>query len=389
MKEDMNRTNSRKLLMFLPQDSLFITHFIGHAMVARELGFNVTVMARCTSERNRLQILDSGCEFVDSKINRSSISILDLVKNLRFVYKTYSKIKPDLVHHFGTKAIFLGTLTSFLLRPRPKVINNLIGLGSVFSSCGLGARILQILIVFGYRILLNPSGSRVICENKDDLSFFIRNKSVKIENAVRISGAGVNVDKYCPISWGSKERKITVVMCSRLLKSKGVIVFLEAAEALRKMNSPVQMWLIGGIDPNNPDSLSQEEILNWKKKNVCEFFGFQRDVEKFLQKAHIFALPSYYREGIPKSLLEAASSGLAIITTNTTGCREVVANNNGFLIPTRNTKALVDAILQLVSNTQLLREMGDNSRALAISKYSSRIILRQIRSLYLESLKRE
>lgn len=368
--------------MFFPEDTLLISHFLTHALMARKIGFDVVVLARKTSETNREQICANGCVFYDSKIKRASTSVYSVVVDLLNVFSVLLKEKPDVIHNFGNKQILFGTLFSRLcFWRRIYVINYLTGLGFLYTSCTNRAKILRRVVEFAFRFLLKPKRAKVVCENPDDIKYFIRKRILTRNDVYLVKGAGVDADKYRPLPWSGKRRTITIVMSSRLLRSKGVIDYLKAAKILKKDQIPVDFWLIGDVDNANPDSLTTEEISKWKGEHICHFFGYRSDVDKLIPQAHIFVLPSY-REGLSKSLLEAAACGLAIITTDAIGCRDVVANNNGFVVPLKDSVALASAIKRLVSNEELIKEMGLRSRALALQQYSTEVISRQIQSLY-------
>ena len=239
------------------------------------------------------------------------------------------------------------------------------------------------MILVLYWFFLNPRGSYVIGENVEDVKMFERIKALRKNDVILVPGAGVNISKFSPGSLDEKEQIVTVVMCSRLLKTKGVLVFLEAAEILKKRNVSIQMWLVGGIDKGNPDSLSLGELERWKAKGSVKIFGHVSDVSPILRRAHIFALPSGYREGLPKALLEGAASGLAIVTTDTIGCRETVTGHNGILLKQSSPQCLADALEEL-SKSSILEEMGKRSRELACLKFNEIIVDKAIDNLYSE-----
>ena len=315
-----------KVVMFLSQDSFFISHFISYADVLKKNAFDVIVVARNTSLDVKKKILTYGFKFISTDIERGEIGVFSLFDGLRQIISIIQKENPEFLHNFGTKQIFLGTLAAKIANRKIKIINNLTGLGVVFSYCNAKSIFLQKLIMLGYRLLLNPKNSRVICENKDDLNFFEIKRCLTRKNSFLIPGVGVDVDKYIPGT--VKESVVTAVMCSRLLKSKGTLDFLKAAEILKRKHVSLQMWLVGDVDVANPDSLTLDDLSLWYKKGVCVIWGYRADIQEILKRAHIIVLPSYYREGFPKALIEGLSAGLAVVTTAAVGCCEAVVNHN-------------------------------------------------------------
>ena len=369
-----------KVVMFLSQDSFFLSHFVSYAEALKKSKFDVVVVARQTSPGVKKEILDQGYKFVSTDIERGAIGFFSLISGVRQIISIIHREKPDYLHNFGTKQIFLGTIAAKILKKNIKIINNLTGMGVVFSYSTVKNIFLQRLILIGYRLLLNPLKSRVICENKDDLIFFEKKRCLTRENAFLIPGVGVDVDKYYPGE--IKERVVTAVMCSRLLRSKGTLDFLKAAEILKKKKVSVQLWLIGDVDLANPDSITLEDLSSWQKKEVCKIWGYRTDINKILKCAHIMVLPSYYREGFPKALIEGLAAGLAIITTDTVGCREAVVNNNGILIRPMDYLQLADQLETLSKNSKLIETMGRNSRKFAVDHLASSIIHQHLLEVY-------
>lgn len=371
-----------RLVYLISTDSFFLSHFVTRAEEALRQGYEVTVLAKKTTSQSVEKIEKLGIKFIDTGIERASIGLFTEFKSLIRLVKTYRKLRPNIAHHYGTKSIFYGTISSLLLKTKPKIVNNLIGLGVVFASENLKAKLLKKIILLGYRYLLNPKGSVVVCENRDDLKFFIDNGSLKKDRAYFIPGAGVNTELFRPGTAEDKKDKITVAMCSRLLKSKGVYTFVEAAKIIKKDGYDVNVWLVGKPDMSNPDSITDKEIENWSTRGVISYLGYSENVELILRKADICCLPSYYREGLPRSLIEGASCGLPIVTTDVIGCREAVVMQNGILIKPKDPLSLAQALEKIIKDQNLRLEMGKRSRLLALRDFDEKIINKKIMNLY-------
>lgn len=363
-----------RILIFTTQDLFFLSHVCERATYFKEQGCIVAVAAQKTSDSYVKKIEDLGFHFFDTKIERQSINLFShLIATWRLIDFTI-KFKPDVFYNLGAKPIFLGSFIARLFGKRIGILNAPIGLGFVFASNSTKARLLRPIVLFLYKMFLNPSHSRVIVENFDDINFFIKLKAVKPQNVYCILGAGVNTSKYSPIPYSYRNPTCTVVMASRLIKEKGVEDFFQVAKMLYEKKIPIKMQLIGAPDFGNPSSISKEFFDSLKMHPSIECLGYQSDIVPFLQKAHICCLPSYYREGLPRILIEAASCGLAILTTDTIGCKEVLRNNNGFLFKPHDTKKLYELILRLSKNIDERESLGQNSRNAALQFFDTKLI---------------
>lgn len=366
-----------KILIITTQDCFFLSHVKERANYFRSQGYVVGVAAQKTSEIFVQQINQLGFVFFDTSLERQSINPLSQIWSLILLLRIQYQFKPDISYHLGAKAIFYGTATARLCNSKVGIINAPIGLGYVFASKSLKARVLQPIVLWLYKLFLNPSNSRVIVENLDDINFFINKGFLNPKDAFCVLGAGVNTSFFKPISFHEKNDICTVVMAARLIKEKGVLDFVEAANRLYKNKVRVRMQLIGEPDYGNPSSITEAEFEKIKCNPALECLGFQPNVQPFFQKAHICCLPSFYREGLPRVLVEAVSSGLAIITTDTIGCKEVIRDNNGFLIPPHNVDHLVRSITFLVNHPLELRTMGKKSREIALRYFDTELICKK------------
>ncbi len=363
-----------KLLILTTQDRFFLTHVKERALYCLNQGFKVAVAVQCTDERLCNEIRALGFTLFDTKVERQSINPFVELSNFARLLRIYWSFKPDLVWHLGAKAIGYGTACAQILRLTKTVgiVNAPIGLGYVFASNDLKARCLRPILIFMYRLFLNPRHSKVIVENHDDIQSFIDWGALREEDAYCIPGAGVDTAVFCPSN--NKNSVLTVMMASRLIKEKGVWDFVHAAEILHKQNIPVKMVLVGEPDYGNPSSITKEEYECIKNNPALECWGFREDMAEVLKSADVFCLPSFYREGLPRSLIEAASSGLAILTTDNIGCREVVRNGNGYLFKCKDVDALVACIEEFVKSAKKVEEFKKKSRELACEIFDSRII---------------
>lgn len=366
-----------KILFFISEDWFFCSHFLERAAAARAAGYEVVVVAR---ERQHGQhIRDAGLRLIPVDFERRNINPLRELALLKRLRQIYAKERPDIVHHIAAKPIFYGTLLSRLLGIRA-VVNAPVGMGYVFSSSDLKARLLRPLIRLAYLLLLNPPGSRVVFENGHDLGTFVESGAVSAANAVLIRGAGVDLSAFRPCA--PPPDPPVVMLIARMLRDKGVVEFAEAARKLHSEGVSARFVLVGDPDPGNPASISAETLASWHGKEGVECWGWRSDVVAALQQAHIACLPSY-REGLPKSLLEAAASGLPIVTTDTVGCRDVVEHGvNGLLVPVKSVDELANALRRLILDPELRQSMGTAGRRIAEREFSSQRVIAETISVY-------
>lgn len=376
-----------KLLYITTQDKFFLSHIKERAVYARSKGFTVYVAAQRTSDEYVRRIKSLGFQFFDTQIERQEINPISIFKSIYKLLTIYKSIKPDIVHQLGAKAIILGTFARLLagLDGSTGIINAPIGMGYIFASRDLKAALLRPLVQKLYELTLNPKKSEVIFENHEDLNFFVNMGALNANFAHCIYGAGVDTKVYVPSE--AKNNVFTVVMASRLIKEKGVFEFYKAAKYLKENNIKIRMQLIGVPDYGNPSSLTKEEFDTIASDGAVECLGYREDVAEILKKAHVCCLPSYYREGLPRCLIEGASCGLAIVTTDTIGCREtVIDKQNGYLILPKSIKSLVTAIENLAKDSEKVKKMGVESRKLALAKFDTELICSKTYAVYLKFL---
>jgi glycosyltransferase involved in cell wall biosynthesis len=370
---------SHKLIYFITEDWFFCSHFLKRAIKARDAGFEVVVVAR---EGNHGQIIrDHRLKFIPFPISRRGLNpIRELMTVFRLI-SIYRHERPALVHHIALKPIIYGGIAA-LLAGRLKIVNAPVGLGFIFSSSSLKARVLRPLALFGLKILLNPIGSKVVFENNDDLNTFVDAGMVRADDAVLIRGAGIDTNTFTFTL--EPESEHVVILTARMLWDKGVGEYVEAARMLRNRGIQARFLLVGGPDEDNPAAIPVETLQLWQEEGNVEWLGHRVDISLLLAQSHIVCLPSY-REGLPKSLLEGLAVGRPIVATDVPGCREVVRYGvNGYLVPPRNSAALAEALERLLADKNLRRKMGAESRNLAESEFISSRIEAETLTVYLQ-----
>ncbi|RCR65207.1 glycosyltransferase family 4 protein, partial [Vibrio harveyi] len=251
----------------------------------------------------------------------------------------------------------------------PAFVAAISGLGYVFTAQNLRAKITKICVSIMYKISLRTKRKVIIFQNTSDQKILSRivNLSENDKTLIKGSGADLSIYKYLPEPCGSKK---IVTMACRLLKEKGVYEFVEAAKSIKNEYLNVEFWLIGSVDPDNPNSIPQSEIDDWVKQGAIKAFGHRDDIPDLFAQSHIVTMPSFYGEGVPKVLIEAAACGRPIITTDNPGCRDaVIDNKTGLLVPIKNSNALVEGLKALLVDEEKRVEMGWQAREYAVKEF--------------------
>ena len=372
--------------MFLvTEDWYFSLHRIPLAEAMKRADYRVIIAAGDNGKLCELE--ERGFEVERIAWKRGHANPLRLLIELAKVRRVYKRIRPDLIHHVAMKPSLMGSVAS-LGMPGTAIVNNLTGLGNVFADSGILARLAQTLLKLAFRIAFSRKRSVTIVENRDDWQFLTKDVGIGTDVAKLIRGVGIDTDRFVSVS--EPVGKPVVTMVSRMLWHKGVKILIDAARLLRRRGLDITVRLVGDSDGGSSTAIPREQLRAWHHEGVVEWMGYREDIPAVWRESHIAVLPSYYREGIPRSLLEAAACGRTIITTDTPGCREVVINGlNGILIRPRDPEQLAETIARLADDRISRERMGKAGRDLVEAKFSERLIVEQIANLYRSLLKTE
>ncbi|MFL5542566.1 MAG: glycosyltransferase family 4 protein [Longimicrobiaceae bacterium] len=355
----------------------FVSHRLPLARAAQRQGFTVHVAA--SSDETAAQLEKAGIHFHPLPISRKSRQPLRELRTFFALLLLYRRLRPDLVHHVTIKPILYGGLAARIARI-PAVINAVAGLGYTFLARGQAASLFRDLVRFGYRRALSHSNQTVIFQNDDDRHEFVSRGLVHPRETALIRGSGVDPDEFTPAE--APAGRPLVVLPARLLWDKGVAEFVAAAAILKARGVEAQFALVGDPDPHNPASVTEADLAAWRASGAVEVWGRSEDMPEVFHRAHIACLPSY-REGLPRALLEAAASGLPIVTTDVPGCREVVRDgHNGYLVPPRQAPALADALEKLIRDPVQRALMGRRGRALVLEQFTLDRVVSETLKLY-------
>ncbi|AZS81615.1 MULTISPECIES: glycosyltransferase family 4 protein [Achromobacter] len=352
---------SRRLMFVVNNPAFFMSHRVPVALAAQQAGYDVHVATMDGPAVADIQAL--GMTHHAIPMTRSGKHPLQELGTLLALLRLFRRVRPDVVHLVTIKPVLYGGIAARLARV-PGMVAAISGLGFVFLSNSLKMRLVRAVVARLYRLALGHPNSRVIFQNANDRDLLKSLGAVRDEQVVMIRGAGVDLDAY-RASPEPPSPPVVVTMVARLLRDKGVREFVEAATILRARGVPVVMQLVGGLDAGNPASATQQEVDAWQRDGAVQALGERSDIAELYAASHVAVLPSY-REGLPKSLIEAAACGRAVVTTDVPGCRDAIEpGQTGLLVPVRDAQALADAIARLVEDAALRQALGAAGRALA------------------------
>jgi glycosyltransferase involved in cell wall biosynthesis len=355
-----------KSVAFITNGAYSLPNFRGPLMSAMiRDGWKVFGLAPDHDQYTRDRLSGMGVIPVDIPMDPAGMNPMRDVANMIKLAGLLRRMKPDLVLGFFVKPVIFGSIAAFLARI-PRRYCMIEGLGHAFASSGLEPSIKQTVLRLIVKLLLSigfKACHGVIFLNDDDRSEFTDSSFLSMSKTLRTKGIGVDLEAYPQLPWA--EGGIVFLLAARLLRSKGIVEFAEAAKLVRAEHPEAHFILLGGID-SNPDGLSLMEVEALAEEAGIEWPGHVNEVLPYLARCHVFVLPSYYREGIPRSLQEALACGRAVITTDNVGCRETVVDGlNGYLVPVRDSTALADAMLRFARTPARAQTFGSEGRAFA------------------------
>jgi glycosyltransferase involved in cell wall biosynthesis len=372
-----------KVLLFANTDWYLYNFRLPLARALRAKGAEVVLVSPQGSYGSRLEV--AGFRWLPIYMQRRSLNPLRELGLLLQLARLYRRESPDIVHHFTIKCVIYGSLAARaagILR----CINAVTGMGYVYASNGLHARLLRPFISGLLRIALRGNLHRLIVQNADDCTAFMQT-GLTTPNQIRlIRGSGVNTTLFQPAKTDRRSvDTLHVLFAARFLWDKGIGEFVEAARKLKGLGLPIEFILAGESDPGNPAAVPPDVVQSWRDEGLINVLGYVEDMASCLNEVDLAVLPSYYREGLPKSLIEAAACGLPIITTDTPGCRDaVVHGETGLLVPCRNVEALVEAIRFMFENPDLRARMGAAGRERVLREFDEQIVLVETLAVYQE-----
>ncbi|WOK06270.1 glycosyltransferase family 4 protein [Imperialibacter roseus] len=369
----------KSIFLVVNVDWFFLSHRLSLANFLRKEGYNVAVLCNDTGKMEIIR--NQGFECFNINFGRGiNGGFSEIYSFIQLIWHFITK-RPSIVHNFGLKVITISSLAARITKV-PKVINTFTGLGMQFMHPGdnFTKRILR----FSLKHDLKDSNIVLQFQNNDDLAEIklLLGKEGRSDKFVCIDGSGIdlNIYKFHALPSNPVPR---FLFASRLLKSKGTLLFLEAAKSILSENIKAEFVVFGDIDKENSDSVEESDLLKFKDISGLKILGHTNQLMNEIISSHIVVLPSKYREGIPKVLIEACAIGRPIITTNSFGCREAVNNDlNGVLLNNCEVEDLVNAMRLMIQNIGTLPEMGKESHLLAENRFDERIIFKKTVEMY-------
>lgn len=370
-----------KILYLVTEDFAFCSHRLPMALAAQKAGFQVGVVCRVAGHGDIIK--SHGFDLYPIEWQRRSINPFRAWQEIRAIAKIYKDAQPDIVHHVALKPVIFGSIAARIAKVHA-VINAMIGLGYLFISNSFKARIMRWVAVQLMRILYHPRNVYAVMQNRDDLNLLTRLKILAPKRTHLIRGSGIEVDHYAPLP-EPPAPPIVFGYVGRMLKDKGVEALVDAYNIARTRIS-TGLILAGMPDPENPATISDTKMKEWAQLPGLEWRGQVSDIRTVWQDCHVAMLPSR-REGLPKSLMEAAACERALIATDVPGCREIVVNGeNGFMVPMDNANELARAMVILAEDSALRAHFAAASRRMVMSDLSADAVGTKIVALYRQAL---
>ena len=370
-----------KIVLFANTDWYLYNFRRSLALSLHRAGHELLLLSPPGPYGEKLQAL--GLRWEALPMERRSLNPLRELSLLRHLVRLLRRERPALVHGFTIKCAVYGSLAARLAGV-PARVNAVAGMGYVFTSNDAKARALQPVVRGLLRLALDGEGARLILQNADDVALFERAGLVDPARLRLVRGSGVDCSRFVKRSGERSGGPLRVLVAARLLWDKGLEEYVTAARELLAEGRRIEFLLAGTPDPGNPAAVPEDTVRSWVEEGVVNWLGHVDDMPTLLGAVDVVALPSY-REGLPKTLIEAAACAQPLITTDVPGCREVVTDGvDGLLVPVRDAKALAQAIRRLDDDPAFARRIGEKAWAKAHTEFDERIVISRTVDVYRE-----
>lgn len=367
----------QKILMVVNNPAFFLSHRLNVALAAKAQGYQVVI---ATMDGPAVATIKAhGFEHVVFPMRRSGMNPVIELASIWALYRMFKRVQPDLVHLVTIKPLLYGGIAARLAGIKA-VVYAVSGMGFLFTGERSQLNVVSLITRQLYRLALAHPNSRVIVQNTTDKATLQSMTQLKDEQLVLIRGSGADLNHYQYLP-EPPAPPIVVTMAARLLRDKGVREFVSAACLAKAQGRDDIIWqLAGSPDPGNPASISEQELVQWQRE--IRYLGEVEDIAELYSQSHIVTLPSY-REGLPKSLVEAAACGRAVVTTDVPGCRDAIESGvTGFLVEVCDAEALYEAVLKLADDEELRQSMGRAGHQLALEEFDEKLIANKQVALY-------
>ncbi len=351
-------------LMILGSFAESLINFRGPLITALiKLGHEVIVCAPNADIELEKKIKKLGAVYCHIPVNRSGLNPFIDFFTMWHLFLLFKKVKPEKILNYTAKPVIYGSIAGWLAGIKG-IYSIITGLGYAFIGTDTKTKVLGFFVKVLYKLSLKVN-TKVFFQNADDAGLFLSDLLVTKEKVAIINGSGVDLDHFKP---APIPKEVSFLLIARLLKDKGIREFVNAAAVLKEKYSNISFKLVGWLD-ENPSCITAEELKLWQEQGTIDYMGRLSDVRPAIKGSSVYVLPSY-REGTPRTVLEAMAMGRPVITTNAPGCKETVINGeNGFLIPVKNVAQLVTAMEKFVNSPEIIPVMGGKSLKLVVDKY--------------------
>jgi glycosyltransferase involved in cell wall biosynthesis len=365
-----------KLLYLVTEDWFFVSHFLPMARTARAAGFEVVVATRVRDHMARIEA--EGCRVVPLESERRSLGPFEALRGFLRIAQIVRVERPDIVHCIALRMVALGGLAARLGGVKRLVLAPT-GLGLLWSEDGAINGLARAALRFTIGRVLRGARTRYLFENTDDPREFGLEDSPAV---TIVPGAGADPQEY-PATPQPPAPPVKVAVVARMIAAKGIADAVAAVRRARELGAPLELDLYGSPDPSNRRSCSEQELAKWSAEPGIHWHGRSADVAEVWRTHHIAMLLTWYREGVPRSLIEAAACGRPIVTTDSPGCRDLVRDRHeGILIPLRDTEAAARALVELAGSPDLRAQFGRAANARFLEQFTEAEVRRQVGSVY-------
>jgi glycosyltransferase involved in cell wall biosynthesis len=362
-----------KIILFANTDWYLYNYRLPLARALRARGDEVVLLSPSGRYTEALQ--KDGFRWQSFPLERKGTNPLSELATIFRLWQVLSHEKPDLLHNFTIKPVLYGSFAARLFGVR-RIVNAVPGLGIAFSE---EQSFLRLIVSTLYRLSLG--GTSVIFQNPDDLNVFVQNKLISTSQAHLIPGSGVDVEVFRPAP--EPDGDPVVLLAGRLLRSKGLAEFVEAAKRLRRDGVRARFVIVGEPYPDNPDSIQPGELVDMQNEGSIEYWGWRDDMAEVIPQASIICLPTRYKEGLPRLLVEAGACARPIVATNIPGCRMILRNGeNGLMIVPGDLSALVRSLKTLIGDPALRKKMGECGRKIVEQEFSVNGVIARTLDVY-------
>jgi len=366
------------IVFLVTEDWYFWSHRVNLARAARDAGARVVVATRVGALGDEMR--REGFDVVALPWSRRNHRLFDEVRSLFAIRALYRRLRPDIVHHVAIKPVVFGGVAARMAR-HPAQVNAIAGLGYLETSRQVRARVLRPLFNGVLRFAWQGSNVHAIVQNPEDAAV-LQSHFLPAARVHTIRGSGVDTAQFTPSAEPASGDGVVATFVGRILWSKGVGEIVDAARVLRANGATVQFRLVGDPDPENPESVPEATLRAWVDAGLVTWQRWSDDVPAAWRASHIAVLPSY-REGLPKSLLEAAASARPIVATDVPGCREIARDGvNALLVPPRDANALASAVARLARDGELRRTLGARGREIVVREFAEGCVIDETLALY-------